>query len=99
MKIVLLAFRPTPPLLSAVLPVKLAGTVAARSALPAAGAVTEAVIGAVSSKVKVTALPVKLFPTILVAFACTLETPSLSDAHGGRVALLGQAGARGPVGA
>ena len=72
MKVVLLAFRPTPPLLSAVLPVKLAGTVAARSALPAAGAVTEAVIGAVLSKVKMTALPVKLFPTVLVAFACTV---------------------------
>src|SRR2546426_12468056 len=88
MKVVLLAFRPTPPLLSAVLPVKPAGTVAARNALPAAGAVTEAVIGAVLSKVKGTALPGKLFPTVLIAFACTVVTPSLSEAPAGSVALL-----------
>src|SRR5438067_10266477 len=41
-KVVLLAFRPTPPLLSATLPLKLVGTVAARNALPPAGVVTDA---------------------------------------------------------
>ena len=48
MKVVLLAFKPTPPLLSAALPLKMAGTVAARKLL-AAGAVTEAVVGGVQS--------------------------------------------------
>ena len=45
---VLLAFKPTPPLLSAALPLKMAGTVAARKLLPA-GVVTEAVVGGVQS--------------------------------------------------
>ena len=44
----LLAFKPAPPLLSAALPLKMAGTVAARKLL-AAGAVTEAVVGGVQS--------------------------------------------------
>ena len=41
--VVLLAFRPMPPLLSAALPLKLAGTVAAENVLPDAGVVTDAV--------------------------------------------------------
>ena len=49
MKVVLLAFRPTPPLLSATLPLKLAGMVAPRNEPPLAGVVTDAVIGAVIS--------------------------------------------------
>ena len=45
----LLALRPPPPLLSAALPLKLAGAVAARNTLPVAGVVTEAVVGKVQS--------------------------------------------------
>src|SRR5437763_764415 len=71
-KVVLLAARPTPPLLSATLPLKLAGTVAARNALPLAGVVTEAVAGAVLSSVKLTAVPVKVFPALSVAFGWTV---------------------------
>ena len=49
MKVALLAFSPTPPVLSATLPLKLAGTVAARNKPPLAGVVTDAVVGAVLS--------------------------------------------------
>src|SRR5919201_6668102 len=66
-KVVLLAARPTPPLLSATLPLKLAGTVAARKRLPLAGVVTDAVAGAVLSRVKVMAVPAKVFPARSVA--------------------------------
>ena len=51
-KVVLLAARPTPPELSAALPLKLAGTVAARKMLPLAGVVTEAIVGATLSIVR-----------------------------------------------
>ena len=44
-KVVLLAFRPEPPVPSAALPLKLAGTVAARYMLPSAGVVADAVEG------------------------------------------------------
>src|SRR5207248_3173043 len=71
-KVVLLAARPTPPLLSATLPLKLAGTVAARNELPLAGVVTDAVAGAVLSSVKLTAVPVKVLPALSVALACTV---------------------------
>src|SRR5438034_358948 len=71
-KVVLLAVRPTPPALSATLPPKLAGTVAARKELPPAGVVTVAVAGAVLSRVKLTAAPVKLLPSLSVAVACTV---------------------------
>ena len=71
-KVALLAARPTPPLLSATLPLKLAGTVAARNELPPAGVVTEAVVGATLSRVKLTALPVKVLPTTSVAVAWTV---------------------------
>src|SRR5207247_5440381 len=71
-KVVLLAARPTPPLLSATLPLKLAGTLAARNALPPAGVVTDAVAGAVLSRVKLTAVPVKALPSLSVAVACTV---------------------------
>jgi hypothetical protein len=84
--VVLLAFRPEPPLLSAALPLKLAGTVAARKALPFAGAVTDAVIGAVLSKVKVTVL-VPVFPTVSVAVTCTVYVASTCEDHVGSVAL------------
>ena len=70
--VVLLAFRPTPPLLSATLPLKLAGTLAARNALPSAGVVTDAVAGAVLSSVKLTAVPVNVLPAASVAVACTV---------------------------
>src|SRR4051812_46118548 len=66
-KVALLAFRPTPPLLSAILPLKLAGTVAARKELPLAGFVTAAVAGAVLSSVKLTTVPLTLLPTLSVA--------------------------------
>ena len=39
--------------------------------LPVAGVVTDAV-GAVLSRVKVMAVPVKVFPAASVAFACTV---------------------------
>src|SRR5437660_1253386 len=54
---------------------------------PLAGPVTDAVIGAVLSSVKLTALPVNVLPTLSVAVARTVYTPSLSDAHVGSVAL------------
>jgi hypothetical protein len=58
-KVVLFAFRPEPPELSAALPLKLAGTVAARNEPPFTGLVTEAVAGAVVSFVTtVVTLPV-----------------------------------------
>jgi hypothetical protein len=47
--VVLLAFRPVPFVLSAALPLKVAGTVAARKTLPLDGVVTEAVVGTVAS--------------------------------------------------
>src|SRR5439155_23713286 len=75
-KVVLLAFRPVPPLLSAALPLKVAGTVAVRKALPFAGVVTDAVVGAVLSIVKVTAVLVPVLPTLSVAFACTVYVAS-----------------------
>ena len=87
-KVVLLAFRPAPPLLSAALPVQLAGTAAAWKALPLAGVVTDAVAGAVLSRVKVTALPVKVLPTLSVAFAVIVYVPSVCEDHVGSVALL-----------
>ena len=71
MKVALSAAKPTPPVLSAILPPKLAGTVAARNELPPAGVVTVAV-GAVLSRVKLTAAPVKTFPALSVAVACTV---------------------------
>ena len=92
-KVVLLAFKPPPPLLSAALPPKVAGTVAARKALPSAGVVTDATVGAVASRVKVLALPVKVFPTLSVAVACTVYVPSLCEDHVGSVALLVQVAA------
>ena len=87
-KVVLSAFRPTPPLLSAALPLKLAGTVAARKELPLAGVVTDAVAGAVLSSVKLTALPVKVLPALSVAFAVTVYVPSACEDQVGIVALL-----------
>ena len=42
---VLLAFRPLPPMLSATLPVKLAGTALVLKELPADGVATRAVVG------------------------------------------------------
>ena len=58
--------------------------------LPFAGVVTDAVTGAVLSSVKVMAVPLKVLPTLSVAFACTVYVPSPSDAHVGNVALLVQ---------
>src|SRR5439155_1403450 len=87
-KVVLLALRPTPPLLSAVLPLKLAGTVAGRKALPFAGVVTDAVIGPAPSRMKVTAVLVPVLPTLSVAFACTVYVASACVDHVGSVALL-----------
>ena len=69
MKVVLLAARPAPPPLSATLPLKLAGTPAAAKELPPDGAVTEAVAGAVLSRVKLTAAPVKVLPSLSVMTA------------------------------
>src|SRR4051794_9192013 len=71
-KVALLAARPTPPALSATLPLKLAGTVAAAKELPLAGVVTDAVVGAALSRVKLTAVPVNILPSLSVAVTCTV---------------------------
>src|SRR5256885_1778382 len=71
-KVAPLASRPAPPLLSATLPLKVAGRVLALYERLPAGAVTEAVAGAVLSSVKLTAAPVKLLPTASVAVAWTV---------------------------
>ena len=68
-KVVLLAFRPTPPVLSATPPLKIVGTAPAWKMFPPDGVATEATAGAVSSRVKVTALPVKALPALSVAVA------------------------------
>src|SRR5260221_6985114 len=49
--VVLFAFNPPPPVLSAALPLKAGGTVAARYELPFAGVVTEATVGSVASTI------------------------------------------------
>ena len=95
--VVLSALRPTPPLLSAALPLKLAGTVVARKELPLAGVVTDAVAGAVLSSVKLTALPVKVLPALSVAFAVTVYVPSVCEDQVGIVALLVHVAAVLPV--
>src|SRR5204863_256673 len=86
-----MAVSPTPPELSATLPAKLAGTALAWKLLPADGVVTEAVVGAVSSRVKLTALPLKVLPTLSVAVAWIVKVASASEVQVGRVALLVQA--------
>ena len=96
-KVVLLAFRPDPPLLSAALPLKLNGTVADPKVPPFAGAVTDAVTGAVLSRVKLTAPLVNVLPTMSVAVAFTVYVPSLCEAHVGNVALLVHVAAVLPV--
>src|SRR5438093_13342520 len=96
-KVVLLVFRPDPPLLSAALPLKLDGTVADPKVPPFAGAVTDAVTGAVLSRVKLTAPLVNVLPTMSVAVAFTVYVPSLCEAHVGSVALLVHVAAVLPV--
>ena len=96
-KVVLFAFRPTPPLLSAALPLQLAGTPEALKELPLAGVVTEAVVGAVLSNVKVIAVPAKVLPAASVAVACTVYVPSTADDHVGKVAVFVQVAAVFPV--
>src|SRR5437870_1181626 len=86
-----------PPLLSAALPLKLAGTVAGRKALPFAGVVTDAVVGAVPSRMKVTAVLVPVLPTLSVAFACTVYVASACEEHVCMVAVLVHAAAVFPV--
>src|SRR5438046_1599476 len=95
--VVLLAFRPTPLLLSAALPLQLAGTVDPLKELPFAGVVTEAVVGAVLSNVKVIAVPAKVLPAASVAVARTVYVPSTADDHVGKVAVFVQAAAVFPV--
>ena len=68
-KVVLLAFRPMPLVLSATLPLKAVGTADAWKKLPPAGVVTEAAMGAVSSRVKLMALPTKVLPALSMAVA------------------------------
>jgi hypothetical protein len=82
--VVLFAFKPKPPELSAALPVKFAGTVAARKALPPPGVSTDAVPGAVVSLVtvvvveptfpgaSVTQTRMELFPSAREAAAITV---------------------------
>ena len=88
MNVVLLAARPTPPELSAALPLQLAGAPAAPYVLPLAGVVTDAVIGLVLSSVKVTTAPVNVLPALSVAVAFTVNVPSLCEDQVGKVALL-----------
>src|SRR5947208_1588977 len=66
-KVALLEFRPTPPLLSATLPLKLTGTVAARKERSEERRVGKDGMGGVLSRVKVIELPLKLLPTLSVA--------------------------------
>src|SRR5437588_510540 len=86
-----------PPLLSATLPLKLAGTVAARKELPPAGVVTVAVVGAVLSRTKLTAVPVNGLPSLSVAVAWMVKVASASIAQVGKGALLVQVAAVLPV--
>src|SRR5436190_516572 len=79
-----------PPALSATLPLKFAGTVAARKELPPAGVVTDAVVGAVLSRMKAMALPVKELPALSVAVTWMVKVASASEVQPGRVALLVQ---------
>ena len=72
MKVVEFALSPPPPALSAAEPAKTAGMVDAVYAEPFTGDVTDAVIGAVLSRVKVTAVPVRVLPTLSVAVAWTV---------------------------
>jgi hypothetical protein len=78
-KVVLSAFRPTPPELSAALPLKIAGTEAARKLLPLAGVVTEAVPGAVVSFVTV-AVVEPPFPTPSATQTRIVLLPAARDA-------------------
>src|SRR5947208_1108661 len=87
-KVALLEFRPTPPLLSATLPLKLTGTVAARKELPFAGFVTAAVAGAGRASVKLTAVPLTLLPTVSVDLAWGVKRGSRSAAQVGSDPLL-----------
>ena len=64
-----LVFRPAPAALSATLPLNVAGAVAPAKALPSPGVVVTATVGAVPSRMKVMALPVKVFPPLSVAVA------------------------------
>ena len=59
--------------------------------------VTDATEGVAFSRVKVMAVPVKVFPALSVAVACTANVPSLSDAHVGKVVLLVHVAAVFPV--
>ena len=59
--------------------------------LPFAGVVTDAVVGAVLSRVKLTDAPVAVLPALSVAVACTVYVPSFWEDHVGRVAALVQA--------
>jgi hypothetical protein len=79
--VVLLDATPPPPLLSATLPVKLAGTVAGRKLPPLAGVVTDAVAGLVVSLVTVlVALP--WLPTASVTQTRIVFAPSVSALAG-----------------
>ncbi len=69
MKVALLANMPTPPGLSATVPLKLAGTALAWKKFPPDGVVTDAMTGAISVRVKLTALPVKVLPALSVDVA------------------------------
>ena len=79
-KVVLLVFRPTPPELSAAVPLNgLDGPVPAEKFVPSTGEVTDAVAGAPVSIVMLkTADATEMFPNSSVAFAVMLRTPSLS---------------------
>src|SRR5436190_1337686 len=84
-------------MLSVTLPLKLEGTVAARKMLPPEGVVTVAVVGAVLSRMKLTALPLKVLPVLSVAVAWRVKVASASAPQEGRVALLVQVVAVLPV--
>src|SRR5437660_1766889 len=65
--------------------------------LPLAGVLTVAVVGAVLSRVKLTALPVKLLPALSVAVGWIVKVVSASTAQLGSEALLVQVVAVLPV--
>jgi hypothetical protein len=81
-KVALFAFKPEPVELSATLPLKFAGTFAAVKALPAAGVVTEAVIGAVASQPTDALFEAATFPKPAVSWAalaltCAVTVPGV----------------------
>ncbi len=80
--VVVFKLSPEPPVLSAALPLNVVGTVAAPKLLPFAGVVTDAVVGAVLSMVKVFAVPCVVAPPLSLADARAPYEPSAGATNG-----------------